>query len=97
MGSCSQHSVLAALKMGMKSIDWNVDKIFKSMFWMLHDSPARQDDYMREEQTTVFTLRYLYHFYININCIFRAYIRKIKLPQIGRVVVKYLFRKNLFS
>ena len=37
----------------MKSVDWNVEKILKSIFWILHDSPARKDDYIREEQATV--------------------------------------------
>ena len=66
IGSCSQHAVNGALKMGMKSVDWNVEKILKSMFWILHDSAARKDDYMREEQTTVFPLRYVYYFQVNI-------------------------------
>ena len=61
IGGCSQHSVRGALKMGMKSVDWNVEEILKSMFWILHDS-TRNDDYMREGQATVFPLRYLYYF-----------------------------------
>ena len=91
IGSCSQHSVHGALKMGMKIVNWNVQKILKLMFWILHDSPARKDDYMREGQTTVFPLRYPYYCQINIKCIFRAYFRKIKCPVIGPFVVKYLF------
>ena len=94
--SCGQHSVHGALKMGMKSVDWNIEKIIKSMFWILHHSPARKDDYMREGQTTVFPLSYLYYVQINIKCIFRTYFRKIKRPGIGRFIVKYLFQKSFF-
>ena len=32
IGSCNQHSVHGALKMVMKSVDWNVEKIYKSVF-----------------------------------------------------------------
>ena len=88
IGSCSQHSVHGALKTGMKKVDWNVEKILKSMFWILRDSPTRTDDYMREGQTTVFPLRYLYYFQKKIKCIFRAYFRKIKRLGIGHFVVK---------
>ena len=97
IGACSKHSVHGALKMGMKSVDWNVENILKSMFWILHDSPAKKGDYMREGQTTVFSLRYLYYFQISIKCILRAYFRKIKRPGIRRFVVKYLFQKRVFS
>ena len=78
IGSCSQHSVHGALKMGMKSVDWNIEKILKSMFWILYDFPARKEDYMRKGQTTVFLLSYLYYFQINIKFIFRVYFRKMK-------------------
>ena len=37
----------------MKSVDWNVEKILKSIFWILYDYPARKDDYIREVQATV--------------------------------------------
>ena len=59
IGSCSQHTVHGGLKTGIKSVDWNIEKILKAMFWILHDSPARKDDYMREGNTSVFPLRYL--------------------------------------
>ena len=90
IGSCSQHSVHGALKMGMKRVDWNVEKIHKLMFWILHDS-TRNDYYMREGQATVFPLRYLYYYQINIKCIFRAYFRKIKHPGIGPFLVIFFF------
>ena len=95
IGSFSKHSVHGALKMGMKSVDWNVENILKSTLWILHDSPARKDDYMREGQTIVFPLRYLYYFQVNIKCIFRAYFRKIKHLGIGHFNVSCLFRKTL--
>ena len=94
IGSCSQHSVHGALKMSMKTVDWNIEK---SMFWIMHDPPARKDDYMREGQTTVFPVRYLYYFQINIKCILRAYYRKINCSGIRRFVIKNLFGNFFFS
>ena len=94
IGSCSQHSVHGALNMSMKTVDWNIEK---SMFWIMHDPPARKDDYMREGQTTVFPVRYLYYFQINIKCILRAYYRKINCSGIRRFVIKNLFGNFFFS
>ena len=46
IGSCSQHIIHGAFQNGAPS-NWNIDKILKAMYWILHDSPARRDDYMR--------------------------------------------------
>ena len=48
IGSCSQHVVHGALKTGTSNTEWGIDKILKSMFWILCDSPARRDDYLSE-------------------------------------------------
>ena len=42
IGSCPQHTVHGAFKTGATN-DWDVHKILKSMFWLLHDSPARKN------------------------------------------------------
>ena len=44
IGSYKQHSVHGALKMGMKSVDWNVEKILKSMFWILQRMTTLEKD-----------------------------------------------------
>ena len=39
IGSCPQHTVHGAFEAGTAN-DWDVHKILKSMFCLLHDSPA---------------------------------------------------------
>ena len=55
IGSCPQHTVHGAFKTGATN-DWDVHKILKSMFWLLHDFPARRN--ITEGGSDVFPLRY---------------------------------------
>ena len=48
IGSCSQHIVHGALKNGTTITEWSIVKILKAMYWILHDSPARRDVYMKD-------------------------------------------------
>ena len=55
--SCAQHIVRGSLKNGFQKSTWNMDKLLKSIFWILHDSPSRRDVYLREGDTDKFPLR----------------------------------------
>ena len=44
-GSCSLHAIHGAFKTGEQSIDWKLKKILRALHQILHDSPARQNDY----------------------------------------------------
>ena len=55
--SCPQHTVHGAFKTGATN-DLDAHKIFKSMFWLLHDSPAGRNIYVTEGGSDVFPLRY---------------------------------------
>ena len=57
IGSCPQHSVHGTFETGATS-DWDVHKILKSMFWLLHDSPGRRNIYVTEGRSGVFPLSY---------------------------------------
>ena len=57
IGSCAQHTVHGSLKSGFQKSTWNMDKLLKSIFWILHDSPARRDVYLQEGDTDKFPLR----------------------------------------
>ena len=59
IGSCSQHTVHGALKVGATKTEWGIDKILKALFWILSDSPGGRDDYVREGGSEVFPLRYV--------------------------------------
>ena len=53
IGSCSQHIIHGAFKYGVLQTDWGIHKLLKAMYWILHDSPARRDNYSREGSTKV--------------------------------------------
>ena len=57
IGSCPQHTVHSAFETGATN-DWDVHKILKSVFWLLHDSPACINIYVTEVGSDVFPLRY---------------------------------------
>ena len=43
IGSCAQHMVHCGFQTGTSDAGWNIDKILKTMFFILHDSPAKQE------------------------------------------------------
>ena len=47
IGSGSLYILCGALKAGEDGSDWNVSEVFKSMWKILDDSPARRDIYLR--------------------------------------------------
>ena len=59
IGSCNQHTVHDALKVAATKTEWGIGKILKALFWILNDSPARRDDYVREGGSEVFHFRYV--------------------------------------
>ena len=47
IGSCSLHLIHGAFKTGSESTPWDLHKIMKGAYYLLHDSPARRDDYFK--------------------------------------------------
>ena len=45
IGSCNMHILHGAFQTAIQSSGWNIDKVLKSMYWILHDSPARREIY----------------------------------------------------
>ena len=54
IGSCAQHVVHRALKTGVKSSEFDTDKILKSMFWLFE---TQRDVYLKEGISGNFPLR----------------------------------------
>ena len=48
IGSCNQNILPGAFQTAIQSSGWNIDKVLKSMYWILHDSPARMEICCRE-------------------------------------------------
>ena len=44
-GSCSFHIVHSAFQAGAERTSWNIKKIYKAIWQILHDSPAWRNDY----------------------------------------------------
>ena len=45
IGTCGLHVTHGAFKTGAESTDWKLKKVIKAAFQILHDSPARCEDY----------------------------------------------------
>ena len=57
IGSCAQHIVHGALQNGFCKTDWYIDKVLKSMYFLLNDSPACSSIYSEVGNTNKFPLR----------------------------------------
>ena len=90
IGSCSQRIIHGAFQNGAPS-NWNIDKILKATYWILHDSHARRDDYMRVGNTEAFLLRYILSPYLIF--LFTDFVRQTILLQLETVTDKLLHIK----
>ena len=90
IGSCSQHIIHGAFQNGALS-NWNIDEILKAMYWILHDSPARRDYYMRVGNTEIFPLRCILSPYLIF--LFTDFDGQTILLQLGTVTDKLLYLK----
>ena len=45
IGSCGLHTIHGAFKTGAESTSWNIRKTLHGPYQILHDSPARRDDF----------------------------------------------------
>ena len=45
IGNCGLHVIHGAFKSGSEATNWNIKKVLRSAFLILHDSPARWEDY----------------------------------------------------
>ena len=72
IGTCGLHTVHGSMKTCDKSV-WKIGKVLKAMEGVLHDSPARRDNYEKVTETNIFPLPYCGHRWCeNENCLLRA-------------------------
>jgi len=57
IGSCGLHVIHGAFRTGVEATSWNIKKILKSIWQLFHDSPARRDIYIKQNQCQDFPLR----------------------------------------
>ena len=61
IGTCGLHNVHGSLKSGVKNSGWNIGKILKAIFFLLHDTPARRDVCENVTETNQYPLQYCGH------------------------------------
>ncbi|XP_063744625.1 uncharacterized protein LOC134867752 isoform X3 [Eleginops maclovinus] len=70
VGSCGLHTVHHAFKTGFS---WQVDKILRALHTLLHNVPARREDYEKTTRSTRFPLAWCGHrWLVNLPVVIRA-------------------------
>ena len=60
-GTCGLHTVHGSLKAAVKNSGWELGKVLKAMFHLLHDFPSRQAKYVKLTETSVMPMTYCGH------------------------------------
>ena len=58
IGTCSLHTVHGAFATGAKMSGWDLKKVLKGCYILLHDTPARREDYFSITGSTVYPLAF---------------------------------------
>lgn len=58
IGSCSLHKVHGCFRTGVEATGWDIKKVLKGAYYVLHNSPARRDDHESQTGST----KYPFHF-----------------------------------
>ena len=58
IGSCSLHTVHGAFKCGTRGTGWKLKEILSGPYQILHDSPARRDDYQSVSDLVIYPLKF---------------------------------------
>ena len=61
VGSCGLHVVHGGFKSGVEVTGWNTDSVLRSLYFLLKDSLAGQEDFMRVKKERNFPLEVLWH------------------------------------
>ena len=56
--SCGLHLINGALRAGVDATEWNIEKILTGTYYVLHDSPARKEDYHKVTGSNKFPLNF---------------------------------------
>ena len=58
VGSCGLHVSHRTFQSGVKTTGWEIEKNFKGMWRLFHDSPARRDTYITINRSDQFPLMF---------------------------------------
>ena len=59
LGSFNEYILHGALETTFQTSVWNLDKVMKAMYWLLHESPARCEIYVSKGGSSTFPLRWI--------------------------------------
>ena len=59
IGSCNLHTVHGCLEDGVKASGWDLKKLNKGCYHLLHDTAARRDDYYRLTRSQKFPFQFI--------------------------------------
>jgi hypothetical protein len=58
IGSCGLHVVHGAFKHACKSVDWDIESVLTSAYWLFKDTPARREDYTKATGSSEFAMKF---------------------------------------
>ena len=58
IGSCGLYTVLGAFKCGSQITGWKLKEILSGCYQILHDSPARRDNYQPVTDSVIYPLKF---------------------------------------
>ena len=58
IGSCGLHTIHTAFRSGVEATEWSIKKILTGSYYVLHDSPARREDYQEVTGSNKFPLNF---------------------------------------
>ena len=58
IGSCGLLTVHGAFKCGAQNTGWKLKEILSGSYQILHDSPARRDDYQSVTDSVIYPLKF---------------------------------------
>ena len=61
IGSCGLHVIHGAFQLGAEATKWKIGQKLRAFWQLLHDSPARRDDYIRVTGSSTFPKKFCSH------------------------------------
>ena len=70
IGNCRMHTVHGAFRTGAEATDWSIKKILRGGYIVLHDTPARREDYQEINGSDTFPLDFCATQYLYLSIIY---------------------------
>ena len=58
IGTCNLHNIHNAFKLGFQNTTWEMKNLLRASYQILHDSPARRDDFVSVTESSLFPLSF---------------------------------------